>query len=140
LPSTVQSPQAAANIYDTILRFLNTTLRATLVAVIVVVLAALLAGPSRLAHWIRHQIVRGLDAAGGALGRTGPAAQSIGKAVLVIRRPVEFILAALGVLIFVLVRHPTPAAVLWLTFGIVVVLIVVEILARMSEAAPTQPA
>jgi hypothetical protein len=55
LPSTVQSPQAATDVYDTVLRYLNTTLQALLVVVIVILVAALYAGPSRPARWIRRR-------------------------------------------------------------------------------------
>ncbi|HEY9484587.1 MAG TPA: hypothetical protein VIR00_16655 [Micromonosporaceae bacterium] len=132
LPSTVQSPRAAEILYDTLLRFLVTALQAVLVGVIVIILAALLAGPSRLARWIRHQLGRALDAAGQGLRRTGAWAARVGGAVTTIRRPVEFLLGALGVVIFILANQPSPVSVLWLTFGIVVVIIVVEILARMA--------
>jgi hypothetical protein len=134
LPSTVQSPQAAEVVYDTVLHFLVTALQAVLVAVIVLILAALLAGPSRPARWIRHQLGRALDAAGQGLRRTGAWAGRVGGAVTTIRRPVEFFLGALGVVIFILADHPTPVAVVWLTFGIAVVIIIVEILARMATA------
>ncbi len=133
LPSTVQSPQAAEVLYDTLLRYLVTALQAALVAIIVLILAALLAGPSRLARWIRHQIGRALDAAGQGLRRTGAWGAGVGGAVTTIRRPVELLLGALGVVIFILANQPSPASVLWLTFGIVVVIIIVEILARMAS-------
>ena len=132
LPSTVQSPQAAEVLYDTLLRYLVTALQAALVAIIVLILAALLAGPSRLARWIRHQIGRALDAAGQGLRRTGAWGARVGGAVTTIRRPVELLLGALGVVIFILANRPSPVSVLWLTFGIVVVIIIVEILARMA--------
>jgi hypothetical protein len=132
LPPTVQSPQAAQILYDALLRFLVTALQAVLVAVIVLILAALLAGPSRPARWIRHQFGRALDAAGHGLRRTGDWAGRVGGAVATIRRPVELLLGALGVVIFILADRPSPVAVLWLTFGIVLVIIVVEILARMA--------
>lgn len=134
LPSTVQSPQAAEVVYDTLLHFLVTALQAALVAVIVLIVAALLAGPSRPTRWIRHQLGRALSAAGQGLRPTGAWAGRVGGAVTTIRRPVEFFLGALGVVIFILADHPTPVAVVWLTFGIVVVIIIVEILARMATA------
>ena len=70
--------------------------------------------------------------AGHGLRRTGDWAGSVGGAVATIRRPVELLLGALGVVIFILADRPSPVAVLWLTFGIVLVIIIVEILARMA--------
>jgi hypothetical protein len=140
LPSTVQSPDAAAVIYDTLLRYLNKALQSVLVAVIILVLAALLAGPSRPARWIRHQIGRLLNLAGEALGRTGTWAASTGRAIMTIRRPLEFILGVLGVVVFILANRPSVSAVTWLAFGIVMAIIVIEILARMTSAARGQPA
>ncbi|HEU0240942.1 MAG TPA: hypothetical protein VFR11_16910 [Micromonosporaceae bacterium] len=140
LPATVQSPQAAEDIYDTVLRFLNEALQSILLAVIVILAAALLAGPSRPARWIRHQIGRALSAAGEALGRTGAWAGNVGRAVTTIRRPLELILGVLGVIIFILANRPSPGAVLWLTFGIVLAIIAIEILARMAGSVRGQPA
>jgi hypothetical protein len=132
LPSTVQSPQAAIDIYDTVLRYLNTALQALLVAVIVILVAALYAGPSRPARWIRHQIVRGLDWAGHAIGRTSSKARTVGHAVATIRRPLEILLGVIGVVILLVTTRPSPAAVGWLTFVLVAILVVVEIAARMA--------
>jgi hypothetical protein len=141
LPSTVQSPQAATDIYDTVLRYLNTALQALLVAVIVILVAALYAGPSRPARWIRHQIGRGLDWAGHAIGRTSSGARAVGNAVMTIRWPLEVALAIIGVVILLVTTRPSPAAVGWLTFVLVAILVVVEILARMAGApTPTAPA
>ena len=64
--------------------------------------------------------------------RTGAWGARVGGAVTTIRRPVELLLGALGVVIFILADRPSPVSVLWLTFGIVVVIIIVEILARMA--------
>ena len=73
-----------------------------------------------------------LDAAGVGLRRTGTWAAGVGRVVTTIRRPGELLLGAVGVVIFILANQPSPVSVLWLTFGIVVVIIIVEILARMA--------
>lgn len=141
LPPTVQSPQAATDIYDTLLRYLNTALQALLVAVIVILVAALYAGPSRPARWIRRQISRPLDAAGHALGRTSTQARAVGQAVMTIRWPLEVAVAVIGVVIVLVTTRPSPAAVGWLTFVLVAILLVVEVLARMAgPATPGTPA
>ncbi len=134
LPSTVQSPAAATDVYDTLLRYLNTALQALLVAVIIILVAALYAGPSRPARWIRHQIVRGLDWAGHGLGRRSARARAVGRAFTTIRWPVEVGLAVVGVVILLVTTRPSPAAVGWLAFAIVVIIVVVEITARMAGA------
>jgi hypothetical protein len=141
LPPTVQSPEAATDVYDTLLRYLNTALQALLVAVIIILVAALYAGPSRPARWIRHQIARGLDWAGHAIGSRSARARTVGRAFTTIRRPVEVGLAIVGVVILLVTTRPSPAAVGWLAFAIVAILVVVEITARMAGApepnAPT---
>jgi hypothetical protein len=141
LPPTVQSPEAATDVYDTVLRYLNTALQALLVAVIIILVAALYAGPSRPARWIRHQIGRALDAAGHAIGRRSARARNIGRAVATIRWLVEVGLAVIGVVILLVTTRPSPAAVGWLAFIIVVIVAIVEIIARMAGApAPSTPA
>jgi hypothetical protein len=140
LPATVQSPEAATDVYDTLLRYLNTALQALLVAVIVILVAAVYAGPSRPARWIRHQIGRGLDWAGHGIGGRSARARAVGRAFTTMRRPVEVGLAVIGVVILLVTTRPSPAAVGWLAFAIVAILVVVEITARMAGApAPSAP-
>jgi hypothetical protein len=134
LPPSVQSPPAATVLYDTVLRYLNTALQSLLVLVIVVIVAALFAGPSRLARWLRHQIGRGLDAAGHGLGQLSPQAPPVGRAITTIRKPLEIVLAAFAIVILIVATRPSPAAVGWLTLAIVGIIVIIEILARMAGA------
>jgi len=49
----------AASVWDTVLRFLKTDLRWTVLVAVLVALAAWLAGPARYAVWIRSTVARG---------------------------------------------------------------------------------
>src|SRR5262249_15024145 len=49
---------AAAAVYDTLLRFLHTSIRAVLTFSVVVLIAVIFAGPSRLAVWFRNHVRR----------------------------------------------------------------------------------
>jgi hypothetical protein len=51
--------QGAAAVWDTVLRFLKTDLRWTLLASVLVALGAWVAGPARYAVWIRSTVARG---------------------------------------------------------------------------------
>ena len=79
---------------------------------------------------------RPLDAAGNALGRTSSRARAVGNAVMTIRWPLEVALAVIGIVILLVTTRPSPAAVGWLTFALVGILVIVEMLARMA-GAPT---
>jgi hypothetical protein len=70
--------QVAGAVWDTLLRFLKTDLRWTLLATVLVALAAWVAGPARYAVWIRSTCVKGArwvsGQAGGVTSGAGRAA------------------------------------------------------------------
>ncbi|MCW2549529.1 MAG: hypothetical protein JWN96_3989 [Mycobacterium sp.] len=54
LPGVYLSHEAAASLYDTLIRYLRTGLRLVLVGALLVCVIAWLSGPSRAARWLRH--------------------------------------------------------------------------------------
>jgi hypothetical protein len=140
LPDSVQSPEAARVLYDTETRFLIDAVQTLLALFLVVAIACWLAGPSRPAVLLRQGLGRALDAAGGELARTG---LPLGPAPAIARRHRRVIgigLALLGVLILVLWRYPGVGGVLWVAVGVLVLVGVVEVIARAETAGTTMPA
>jgi hypothetical protein len=137
LPAST-SQQAAADVYDTVLRYLVAALQTLLVVVIVFVVGALLAGPSRAAVMLRRWGNRGLDALAGLLVRAGRWVGEVGHVLTVAHRPVQVGVVLLAVVWYVLTNRPTVGLVLWLTVGVVVVLAVVEVFIRAAELPPPE--
>lgn len=140
LPPSVLSEPAAAAVFDTLLRFLKTTLRTVIVLGVIVALGAYLVGPGRLPRAVRGGAERGADSAalwadahGVTTGRVGTWTEDNRKwltigALLVI------------VLVFALWNDPTTLTVLVLVIILLAALAVIALLAadgrRRAEAAP----
>ncbi|HEY1487542.1 MAG TPA: hypothetical protein VGF84_15660, partial [Micromonosporaceae bacterium] len=139
LPGTIQSPAAAAALFDAVLAYLIAALQALLVAVVIVLLVGLLAGPNRFARWLRRQGGRVLDAAGRGIGHAGGWTRRIGPALKAVRRPVEIALVLLGVVILILATHPTGVGVVVLALCLLAVFVVIEILARVVPSGGVPP-
>ena len=129
---------AAAAVYDTLLRFLHTAVRAALAFSIVVLIAVFFAGPSRLAVWFRSRVRWTANWLGAESEHAGwhwlaP------NGFVVRRKPVLRIIAtALAFLLLVLSKHPTPLLIVGLGIVTLVVLGVIEFFGR-EPAAHTGP-
>ena len=135
LPSSVQSPQAAAAVINTMLRFLIASLQTLLVVCLIALVGALLAGPGAAAVAVRRVINLGLDAAARGLRQIGSWVRTTGRAVAGAYHPlrVGIVLAALVGLIAA--NRPGVPAVLWTTAIVAVLLILLEILVRTGTRA-----
>ncbi|WTW93423.1 hypothetical protein OG216_08570 [Streptomycetaceae bacterium NBC_01309] len=129
LPAQVQSPDAAAAIFDTLLRFLRLALRTALVLGIVVALGAYLSGPGRLPRALRGKLEHTADSVarwGDAHGiETGKA----GTWVAAQRRWITLGLLLVVALGFALWNHPTGWTILLLVTVLLVLLAVIALLA-----------
>lgn len=127
---------AAAAFYDTVVHWLRVGIRAIAGLAILVALAAFLTGPSRLATGIRmrfnRHVVRAQTASGVGDSSVG---RWVGEHKTVLR------LASVGVpaIIFIAWDLPSPTVLIVLTAVALVLLLVVEVLGRSSEA-PTESA
>jgi hypothetical protein len=112
---------AAAAVFDTLLRFLHTSVRAAVSLSVVVVLAVFFAGPSRLGAGFRNRVHASVNWLGGEsdeagwswLGPIGPVVRHKGA-----------LRATIAVVLFVLLflwKHPTPMVIFW--FGVVALLL-----------------
>jgi len=141
VPSAALPADAAAALYDTLVRFIKEGLRTLLVLGLVVAAAAFLTGPSvtavraregmkSAANWVRSRgDSRGLS--------TGP----VGAWTYAHRRLLRIAAVAVFVLIFVFWSRPTGLVVLVLAILLLVVLGLIELIGRPSaQAEPVGPA
>lgn len=142
LPRQVQSPAAAAAIYDTLLRFLWRSVLMVLVLGVVIALGAYFSGPGRLPRAVRGTTERGADSAarwGDAHGvRTGP----VGRWTAAYRRWITLAAVLVVALVFVLWNYPTAWVVVLMVGILLLVLLVLALLAatgRVSEAVEPAP-
>jgi hypothetical protein len=109
LPSTVQSPAAAAAVFDTLTRFLQRGLRILLLVGLVTAAIATLAGPSRGAIAIRGNWTRIFSKAGAVIeGEPGPVRAWFACNLKGLR------IAILVIVLLVLVIWPRPTGVVFL--------------------------
>jgi hypothetical protein len=111
-----------------------------------VALGAVRAGPSKSATALRGAASKGLGrlrSGGESAGlNTGP----VGRWIHTYRNPLRICAVALAALLLVFWDNPTPAVVIWIAVGLLLVLAVVELLGRPpaepapAEAAPAEPA
>jgi hypothetical protein len=127
LPDTVQSPAAAAAIFDTLVYFIRISLRAVLVLFLVVAAVAWVTGSASAPTAVR----RGTSGAIGALrDRSRLDTGSFGAAVYQVKNPIRFTVLGLALLVYVLADHPTAPFVLTLFAIVLVILLVVEVVAQ----------
>jgi hypothetical protein len=137
IPGRVLPHDAAAALYDTIVRFLRLELRTVLVLALVVAAGAFLTGPSLAATRTRHGLA---SAIGWVRGRTGPRRGSVGAWVQAGRPLLHGAAVALAAMALVFWPQPTGKVVLLLTGLLLVTLALVEFLGHSpGAAAPLEP-
>jgi hypothetical protein len=129
VPQTTLPADAAAALYDTLVRFIRDGLRVLLVIGLVVAAGAFLAGPSTAAVRTRRGVKSGItwvrDRGERAGLRTGPVGIWVGAHKTLLRAAA----VGLAVLIFVFWGQPSLAVVIWLVILLLVVLGLIELLA-----------
>jgi hypothetical protein len=139
VPNSVLPANAAAVLYDTLVRFIKDGLRTLLVVGLVVAIAAFFTGPSVTA-------VRARGTVSGALGwlrssgeraglRTGP----VGRWTFQHRHALRIGAVALFALIFVFWGRPTAAVVIVLAILLLVVLGLIELIGRPPVSSAARP-
>jgi hypothetical protein len=139
VPSNVLPANAAAVLYDTLVRFIKDGLRAILVVGLIVAIAAFFTGPSATAVGARRGISRGLGwlrTSGESHGlRTGP----VGRWVYHYRHALRISAVALFGLIFVFQGRPTVGNAILLAVLLLVVLGIIELLGHPPAASTEEP-
>ncbi|MEU8773272.1 hypothetical protein [Streptomyces sp. NPDC048606] len=140
LPEQVQSPAAAAAVFDTLVRFLRTALRTAIVLGVVVALGAWLTGPGRLPGAVRRGSERTADSAARWGLAHGVESGGAGRWVEANRRWLTTAAVLVVALVFALWNHPTVLTVLLLVLVLLAVLAVLALLAAGGRAGPAGPA
>ncbi|MFF9127336.1 hypothetical protein ACF09J_29400 [Streptomyces sp. NPDC014889] len=138
VPPATLPPDAAAVVYDTLVRFLRDSARTLLVVAVVTALAAYLYGPGRVARGVRRLSGRSTTAAGEALGRAGVRTGAAGRWLDAHRKWTTGVVIAAGGLALVLWNRPTAAVVALVLCVVLAVLILVAVLA--SATGPGESA
>jgi hypothetical protein len=139
LPAGV-SQAAAADVYDTLVRFLRTTVRTVVVLGAAVALGAWLGGPGRRAAQARSVWITGLDAVRAAADRAGLRTGPVGGWVHRSRSWLTWlVLAAAGVALAVW-SYPTAWVVVGLALAVVFALAVIGFLDEDPPAQTPPPA
>lgn len=136
LPETVRSPQAAAAIYDTTTRFLVAAAQTLTVLFLIVALVCVLAGPGRVVTALRRSAARGCAAIARGITLTGVPAGPVPGFLRVHHAAVLTGVVAAAVVWLVLWRHPGVTGVLVVAAVTAVVVVVVEVVARVGQAPP----
>lgn len=136
LPSSIHSPDAAAAVIDTMLRYLKSALETLLVLTLFFIVGGWLAGPSRPATWIRRQINWLLDAGGRGLARAGSWATSTGHALRGAGPAIRIGVVLVAVMVLLLANRPSIAGVIWTAVVVLLLLAIVEIFVRTESATP----
>ncbi|MEV7522736.1 hypothetical protein [Streptomyces sp. NPDC091371] len=129
LPEQVQSPAAAASVFDTLVRFLRVSLRTAMVLGVVVALGAYLSGAGRLPRGVRGKADSAADSAAGWGAAHGVHTGSVGRWVEANRRALTVGVLLVLALVFALWNHPTVLTVLLLVLILLAVLAVLALLA-----------
>jgi hypothetical protein len=144
VPSSVISPEAAAVMFDTLVRFLRDAIRALALLGAIVAIGAFLTGPSVAAVTIRRWCVTAFAAAKGAVAELGVHMDSVTRWVAPRARLARGIVVALGFAFILFQPYKTPSLILWVTVGVLAVLAIIEFLAveprERRSAAATVPA
>jgi hypothetical protein len=128
VPPTVLPGDAAAVLYDTLVRFIKDGLRVLLVIGLVVAAGAFLAGPSSAAVATRRGVGKGIGWLRDRGDRAGLHAGPVSDWTFAHKRLLRVAAVAVAALIFVFWGQPSVALVIWLVVLLLVALGVIELL------------
>jgi hypothetical protein len=133
VPASVLPHDAAAVLYDTIVRFLRLGLRTILVLALVVAAAAFLTGQSVTAVRTRQGLSNAIGWVAGGAQRAGFSTGPVGTWIYANKRALRITAVAAAALALVFWGRPTGKVVLGLTIALLVVLAVIEFLGRPGQ-------
>jgi hypothetical protein len=144
VPANLLPHDAAAVLYDTIVRFLRLGLRTILVLALVVAAGAFLTGRSVTAVRTREGVGRAIGWLQGGAEQAGFSTGPVGAWVYANKRALRIGAVTLAALVLVFWGRPTGKVVLGLTLALLLVLALIEFLGRRPgpgavEAAPAAP-
>ncbi|MFE9448477.1 hypothetical protein [Streptomyces sp. NPDC006739] len=134
LPDTVSQPAAAA-VYDTLVRFLRSSVRRVVALAVVIALAAWLTGPGRRATFVREAWRSGNRAVRVAADRAGFRTGPVGPFVHRYRTWITWILVVAAVLTYMTWSYPTGLVVVVIALVLLLAMAVVDFLDEPAELA-----
>lgn len=129
---------AAAAVWDTLLRFLRTSIRDLLLVGIVIVLAVFFAGPSRLSVAFRRGVDGAVDWVGGEADRAGWRVLGANDVVRRYRPALRIVVVVLAVVVLVVWSYPTPKVILVAVILALLGLVLVELFGRPGGGGPAE--
>ena len=135
IPADVLPQEAAAVLYDTLVRFLRTGLRTVFVLGLVVALAGFLAGRSKTAVRTRAGVTGAIGRLRGGAEQAGLRTGPVGSWVYAYKRPLRIGVVAVAAIVLVFWDRPTGQVIIVVALLAVVVLAIIEFLGR----PPQQP-
>lgn len=135
-PADILTAQSAGNVFDTLVRFLRSGLRAAAVLFLLLALAALVTGPSAGAVRARGSVQRGLGSLRGSAEARGWQTGPVGDWIYAHRGALRIATFLVGGLALMFWSQPSVGVVVVVAALVVLVLLVVELLGR-PPAAPT---
>jgi hypothetical protein len=140
VPADLLPRDAAALIFDTLVRYLRIALRSVLLLGLVIAAAAYLAGPSGFAVRTRAVARRGFATVRGwGGGDEGLAGSTVGRAVRTLRRPLQVLAVVVAGLTLVFWDRPTPAVLIAVVLVLLAFLALLEILGAAREPREVEP-
>lgn len=134
-PADIVTAEAAGGVFDTLVRFLRTSLRTLGVVALIVAVAAFLAGPSTAAVRTRATLEHGIGSARGGAEQAGWDTGRFGTWVFTRKRALQAGIVILGGLVVMFWTQPTVWVVVWTALAVVLALALVDFLAT----PPGQP-
>jgi hypothetical protein len=132
VPTSTLPPDAAAALYDTLVRFIKDGLRVLLLVGLVVAVGAFLTGPAAAAVWVRGTARKSIDWTRGGVERAGLRTGPVGEWVADHKTVLRVCAVAVAALVFVFWGTPSLALVIWLVVLLLVVLGLIELLGGRS--------
>jgi hypothetical protein len=130
VPADVLPADAATAVFDTLVRFLQQALRATLVAALIVAAAAFLTGGSPTAERVRGALSHGIGWLRGGAESAGLRTGRLGTWVHAHRRWLRILVVAAAAVVLTFWSHPTVTVVVVTALLALLGLVVVEFLGR----------
>ncbi|MFF7771479.1 hypothetical protein ACFZC7_33850 [Streptomyces massasporeus] len=128
LPDTVSQP-AAESVYDTLTRYMRTTVRMAVTVGVVVALAAWLSGRGRRARFVRQAWHSGIGSVRATADRAGMRTGPVGPFIRRHRKWITWVLVGLAVLTSILWSYPTALVIVGIALVWLLVMALVEFLA-----------
>ncbi|SQD97913.1 putative integral membrane protein [Parafrankia sp. Ea1.12] len=136
VPPDAQPRDAAAAIYDTLVRFLRNSALTGLTIAVIIVVAGYLYGPGRGARAIRSGAAHATGATGRAIARVGLRTGGPGRLLDRHRRLTSGIVIGAGALALALWNSPTPSSVALVLLIVVVALAALSVVAAAATPSP----